>query len=101
MPNGSSSGGTIVDAGASSDASTSSASFACGSVMCMAPGQYCSVSMTPFGNNTSYTCSSTPFSCPSSGPTCGCVQQPNPFDAAGSGCSCSANGSHVTLTCPY
>lgn len=93
---GSSSSGGSTDAGSGSDASMQSASFACGSVMCMAPGQYCSVTMTQFGSNTSYTCSQTPFAC-SSGPNCGCVDT---FDG-GTGCTCSNTGGHVTLTCPY
>ena len=43
-----------------------------GSVMCNPPMQYCSITMTSFGSNTSYQCTQTPFNC-TSGPTCACV----------------------------
>jgi hypothetical protein len=105
------SGGFIIDAStddSSSDASADAGAeasaeaggpFACGSVMCDPPMQYCSVNKTNFGSNTSYTCGMTPFGC-DAGPTCACVQPFQPFDS-GSGCTCTENNGAVTLTCPY
>jgi hypothetical protein len=93
---GSSSGGSTD---ASADAPVDAAGpFACGSVMCMAPGQYCSVQTTGFGSNTNYQCMQAPFNC-SSGATCACVQ---PFDAGTPGCTCATNNNgDVTVTCHY
>jgi hypothetical protein len=87
-----------ADAGADAPAEASGP-FACGSVMCNPPMQYCSINRTNFGSNTSYSCGMTPFAC-TSGPTCGCVQPFQPFDG-GSNCTCTDNNGAVTLTCPY
>jgi hypothetical protein len=95
---GDSSSGGSADAGADAPVEASGP-FACGSVMCNPPMQYCSVNKTNFGSNTSYQCEMTPFSC-ASGPTCGCVQPFQPFDS-GTGCTCTDNNGAVTLTCPY
>jgi hypothetical protein len=91
--------GGSVDAGADAPAEASGP-FACGSVMCNPPMQYCSVNKTNFGSNTSYSCAMTPFGCSSSGPTCACVQPFQPFDS-GSNCTCTDDNGAVTLTCPY
>ncbi len=93
-----SSGDASADAGADAPAEASGP-FACGSVMCDPPGQYCSINKTNFGSNTSYTCGMTPFGC-DAGPTCACVQPFQPFDG-GSNCTCTENNGAVTLTCPY
>lgn len=95
----SSSGGSGSSSGGGSDASMGG-SFSCGtggtSSMCMAPGQYCSITMTG-GNNTEANCQPVPFSC-TSGATCACVQQ---FDGGLPGCSCADDGGKVTVTCRY
>jgi hypothetical protein len=84
------------DASLGADASTADGgSFACGSVTCSWPGQYCSLTKT--GSDTSANCMQAPFSC-TSGATCGCV---SPFEAGTNGCSCADNGGAVTLTCNY
>ncbi|HTQ42144.1 MAG TPA: hypothetical protein VMI75_05245 [Polyangiaceae bacterium] len=103
------SGPLIIDASTGDSSSDGSADagveaeaggpFACGSVMCDPPGQYCSINKTNFGNNTSYTCGMTPYGC-DAGPTCACVQPFQPFDG-GSNCTCTENNGAVTLTCPY
>ena len=92
----SSSGGS-TDAGADAPVEAGGP-FACGSVMCNAPMQYCSVNKTNFGSNTNYQCMQTPFNC-DAGPTCGCVTPFQPFEG-GSGCTCADNSGAVTLTSP-
>jgi hypothetical protein len=95
----SSDAGTDADAGAEASAEAGGP-FACGSVMCIPPMQYCSVNKTNFGSNTSYQCMSTPFNC-DAGPTCGCVTPFQPFEGGAAGCTCADNSGAVTLTCPY
>ena len=72
------------------DAGGDGGAFACGSMSCIAPQQYCSITVT------GGICMPVPFGCPSALPTCACVEG---LDGGFPACTCQDGQGQVTLTC--